>query len=1089
MNASPKTVLFTDVVGSTEFASVRGDEMSVALLRVHEGIVRDAASERDGRVVKSTGDGFLLVFSSSINGVGAALRIRERLEQYNSIHPDAALHVRIGLNTGPVIEEAGDYYGMTVNAAARVAAKARRGQVLVSEAVRAEASRSAEWTFVDRGLFWLKGLREQWRLHEATSGEAPAQPSALEGRTPFVDRDVERAALRRGVDLANDGRGGFVVVAGNAGVGKTRLVEELGAEAEARGLEFLVGRCHEISRGEPYAPVVDVLEAVRRRLPPDRFRELLGEYAGEIARLLPNLRRWYADIPPPAEVPSKEERRYLFVTVQEVLARLAAVRPVVVLVDDLHWADEPSLLFLEHIAAALAELPILVVATYTRDEVSIAGPLHAMLTGLHRRRLVHTIDVHDLGESDVARLLDAIGGTSPPGALVHALFEATAGNPFFLEEVVHQLAEQGRLLTDGRWRDDAAMGGLDVPESIRLIIESRLEKLHPNTRKILATASLIGRDFGFALLDVLGDLSEDELVDAVDEAERARLITSASDRSTVRFAFAHELIRHTLVNELSLTRRQRLHLRVADALEQVHASELAEHAAAIAYHLERAGQRAEPDRTARFLVMAADRALEAAAYAEALRHFEGALSLIPGDDTARRATVLEGMGTAERSLGHLDRALSHWRDALDAFEDLGDRSSLARLCLDSAVQVAFWRGGGEVTELVDRGLRALDDGASPQRAGLLALAGRIASQAGDYERGEELLVQALEVARANPNDRVLGLALYSRAAHHFAYQQFPMTVETGLESIQHLRRAGDVWNLANVLGYVGTSLGWLGRFGEAAEIGGEGEALAQRLGNWSAYVFAEQSQGFRDVGSRPAPAVLERRGRHALELGHEMGFPWLSSIGHTRIGLAAFWRGQWHDALWHFEESARLEVPGAAGGHRGRLFLIHAYLGNRSTAVELIEQPRSELPVLGRANTGTSWGLAAAAIEALTILDEDEQAAALYDTIVELGATGSLMRSWDYRLVATLQGMSAACGRDWDRAEAHFEDALRIARHLPMRLEEPEACRFYARMLVARAGPGDRDRARDLLGRAAEGYVALEMSRHEEMVRAVLIDL
>jgi class 3 adenylate cyclase len=350
MNAPPKTVLFTDVVGSTEFASVRGDEMAVALLRVHEEIARDAASNHDGLVVKSTGDGFLLIFSSSVSGVAAALEIRDRLEQYNVAHPDAALPVRIGLNAGPVIEEVGDFYGMTVNAAARVAAKARSGQVLVSESVRAEASSSTGWTFVDRGLFWLKGLREQWRLHEATRGEVAVQPSALEGRTPFVDRDEERAALRRYVDRANDGRGALVVVAGSAGVGKTRLVEEIGTEAQARGLEFLIGRCHETSRGEPYAPLVEVLEAVQRRLTPERFRELVGEYAGEIARLLPNLRRSYSDIPPPAEVPSNEERRYLFVSVQEVLARLAAVRPVVMLVDDVHWADGPSLLLLEHIA-------------------------------------------------------------------------------------------------------------------------------------------------------------------------------------------------------------------------------------------------------------------------------------------------------------------------------------------------------------------------------------------------------------------------------------------------------------------------------------------------------------------------------------------------------------------------------------------------------------------------------------------------------------------------------------------------------------------------------------------------------------------
>src|SRR5207244_2578933 len=129
----------------------------------------------------------------------------------------------------------------------------------------------------------------------------------------------------------------------------------------------------------------------------------------------------------------------------------------------------------------------------------------------------------------------------------------------------------------------------------------------------------------------------------------------------------------------------------------------------------------------------------------------------------------------------------------------------------------------------------------------------------------------------------------------------------------------------------------------------------------------------------------------------------------------------------------------------------------RAGAIALIEAPRSEFPVLGRANTGTSWGLAAAAIEAYTVLDKVEQAAALYDTIVELGTTASLMRSWDYRLIATLQGMSAACGRDWDRAEAHFEDALWLARGLPMRLEEPEACRFYGQMLVARDRPGDPD--------------------------------
>jgi class 3 adenylate cyclase/tetratricopeptide (TPR) repeat protein len=1087
MNASPTTVLFTDTEGSTEFSSLHGDEMAVALVRAHEEIVRVVASNRTGRVVKSTGDGFMVVFSSCINGVAAALDIRHRLAEYNSAHPDTPLRVRMGINVGSVVEEGGDYYGLSVNAAARIAGKARSDQVLVSEAVRTQAAGCSECTFVDRGLFWLKGLREQWRLYEATTGELAEPTPGLEGQAPFVDRDDERAALRHYVDGANDGNGGLVIVAGNAGVGKTRLVEEVGAEARARGLQFVAARCDETSKRDPYKPLVEVLETVRRRLSPESFRDLIGEHAGEIARLLPDLRRRYPDIPPPADVPPDEERRYLFATVQEVLARLAAIRPVVILLDDLHWADEPSLRLIDYLAAELQQLAIVIVATYVSEEALAGSRLHEMLTKLHRRQLVESITVGDLGESDVRGLLAAVGESPPPPALVRALYEATKGNPFFLEEVVHQLAEQGRLFAGGQWRD-LDHDDLDVPESVRFTIDSRLEKLQPNTRQVLTTASLIGRDFGFDLLEVLGGLPEDDLVDAVDEAERARIIASVVDGGEVRFAFSHELIRRTLVTELTLTRRQRLHRRVADALEQVHATSLAEHAASIAYHLEGAGRWADPDRTIHFLIMAGERALEAAAYAEALAHFDRALSMLSEDDIAGRASVLEGMATAQRSLGHADEALTLWHDALDAFEELDDAPSIARLCLDAAVQVAWWRGGSGATELVDRGLAALGDRPSAHRAGLLALSGRIASQAGFFERGEELLDRALTAARQQDDDRALGLALYSRAAHDFAYYHHRGTIEAGLESVEHLRRAGELWNLANVLGYVGASLGWVGRFEEAATIGKEGEALAHRLGNWSAYVFAEQSQSFRDVGADPVPAALQRRGEHALELGRNMGFPWLSSIGHTRIGLAAFWLGRWDDALWHFEEAARVEVRGPSGGHVARLFLLHAYLGHRSTAIELIEQTQSNFPTLRRSNPERSWGLAAAAVEAFTVLGEDDRSAALCTTMMELAETGSLMRSWDYRLIATLEGMSAGCACDWNRAEAYFDEALRLSRELPMRLEEPDARRFYARMLIARDRPRDRDRARDQLAQAVTGYATLGMPRHQAMAEAMLAD-
>jgi tetratricopeptide (TPR) repeat protein len=265
----------------------------------------------------------------------------------------------------------------------------------------------------------------------------------------------------------------------------------------------------------------------------------------------------------------------------------------------------------------------------------------------------------------------------------------------------------------------------------------------------------------------------------------------------------------------------------------------------------------------------------------------------------------------------------------------------------------------------------------------------------------------------------------------------------------------------------------------------EGEELARRLGNWSAYVFAEQAQGFREVGGHPAPAVLERRGRHALELGRDLGFPWLSSVAHTRIGLARFWSGQWEEALSHFEEAANLEMRGAAGGQHARLFLIHAYLGNHSTALELIDRSRDDFPVPGRPNSATSWSLAATGVEAFAVLGEEQEGAALYDTVLALAETGDVMRSWDFRLVETIAGMAASCAREWDRAERHFQEALRLARALPLLLEVPEAYRFQASMLLARNEAGDVSRANALLAEAATAYAELGMPRHEATVRAL----
>ena len=858
-----------------------------------------------------------------------------------------------------------------------------------------------------------------------------------------------------------------------------------GIEAEAGECQFLIGRCHDTSQTDAYTPLVEILETVERRLDPDEFRLVVGDSAPEVARLLPHLGSRDLDASSRAERPAVEQRRYLFMSVRDVIARLAAPRPIVVLLDDLHWADTPSLMFLEHLAAELASLPILVVGTYRSEALSATVPLHPTLARLHQRHLVETIEVGPLRPADIADLLQAVGAAPPPDSLVRALHDATQGNPFFLGEVVQQLVERDVLFDESGWRSDLDRLDFDVPESVRLTIESRLQSLQDDTQRMLTAVCLIGREFGFDLLHAVCELSEDALVDALDEAERARMLVSRADSRSIRFSFAHELVRQTLLSQISDTRRQRLHIRVADALEQVNAATLPEHAAAIAYHLLEAGPFADRDRTVRWLTLAGERALETAAFEEAVRHFRLVLATVD-DVPAARAPLLERVATAERSLGHLDEALSLWGDAIDAYEAVPDPASAARVCLDAAIQVAWWRRGGDVSRLVDRGLDLLGTGDESTRAGLLAVAGMSSSERGPYERGEELLSEASALATAGGDLQVLGLTLYARAAHHFAYQEFRQTVEVGVESIEYLRRVGDLWNLANVLGYVGSSLGWLGRFDEAADLGAEGEALAHRLGNWSAFVFSEQARGFSDIGSRPEVSTLEDRGRQALDLGRDMGFPWLSSVGHARVGLAAFWRGEWREAVERFDELARFEGTGTAGGSMGRLLLlVHAYLGDRAETVELIEQARPDFPTSARPAPACAWTLAATAVEALRMLGDDGAAGELYDTMSRAGR-GDRWRDAALGLPTRLDTARHRCRMQWRLGcrrgalrgvVAAGPLAAHVARAAGQLVASTRRC---CSTVVDR--PTERPR-NELLRGAIDEYSSFGMPRHAQLAR------
>ncbi|MEE8517983.1 MAG: adenylate/guanylate cyclase domain-containing protein, partial [Dehalococcoidia bacterium] len=403
------TILFTDVVGSTDLTTSRGDEAAQEIMRAQRDLTRQQVEEHSGHEVKGLGDGFMVAFTTARQAVACAVGIQRALEEHNRQQPlDEQIQVRIGLNTGEVIHEEEDLFGEAVNAAARIAAKAKGRQILVSDTVKGLLGRAEDVELVDRGRFRLKGFPERWRLFEVVWQEEATTAPTLVERTPFVGRETERAELRRLLDQVAKGQGALVMIGGEPGVGKTRLAEELMAEARQRGMTAFIGHCYEMEGAPPYIPFVEILEAASHVMPPEALRETLGDAAPEVAKLVPELRRTFPDIPPSPDIPPEQERRYLFNGMREFLARAGRAKPLVLLLDDLQWADDATLLLVQHIAQQVHEMPVLIIGTYRDVDLDVARPLSMALEDLTRQRLAHRLPVKRLTEDGVSAMLLAL---------------------------------------------------------------------------------------------------------------------------------------------------------------------------------------------------------------------------------------------------------------------------------------------------------------------------------------------------------------------------------------------------------------------------------------------------------------------------------------------------------------------------------------------------------------------------------------------------------------------------------------------------------------------------------------------------------
>jgi DNA-binding SARP family transcriptional activator/class 3 adenylate cyclase len=1087
----------TDLVDSTPLTLRLGDEDASSLLQRHLRTLEGVVSAHHGKLIKSLGDGLVAAFDSASAAVRAGQEMQVVIHHRNRLHRGIApLHIRVGVSAGDVIWTADDIDGRPAIEAERLQALAQPDQVLCSRHVVELTGGRFDRHLRSLGARSLKGYPHDVEVFEVLWDPSQSrQPDLVpavrqQPRTPFVARDDVMALLLERWRRAEQGMAGTVLVEGEAGIGKSRLVREVAMRAHEQGGTVLFGRCTP-DRDQPYEPFAQALDYFVAHMRGGQ-RYQLGPRAGRLAPLLPGLvervpgltRLPFADA---GDIGGEAERATLREAVWGWLSETSADDAVLFVIEDIHWADRSTLALLQHVTASLDGQRLLLLVTVREHDDNQGGVALARLRRAWRRLPVVTeIELRGLTAEGALDLLAAIAGNQLDGRLeqefARRVWHHTGGNPLFIESVLAHLVARGMLHEqDGRWTSAMSPGDMGVPGAVHDVVQDRLAAVADDDRSVLQLAALVGPVIDLGLLAAVAGQLGLEAERSFEWAYDEGLLVDAQDLPGC-YRFSHEIVRDVVADDVPPTRRTMLHRHIAQAMEERYSPATEGQAEELSHQLSFSPAREDRVRSAAYATAAAQQAESRRALEKAASLFRRSAELLAdtGEELGRCDALLSA-GRAAKKAGD-PSARQTLIEAAHLAEGIGDGERMARAALACSRGMFSLLGSVDV-DLVDsleRALVLLDDADSPLRASVLAVLGAELTYSQDRARHREACDSAVAMARRVGDPVCLARVLTLYASTQWRPDRVAERLELAAELEKMTAGLGrPQWRFS------AASLG----FQAAMEAGAlpladerllHMESLARQLDQpvvWS-YLRLRQSQRKAVAGEL---GDAERLATEAVERGRAAGYQDSEVFYHGQMWVICYHTGRLSELRSVFELAV-----GARPSHTvllAALAAIYAETGETSLCRHAVEQLAADdfltvdqdLLVTAAVATIAACGVADVRLASVVqpVLSPYE------DQLIDNGSAHFGAVSHYLALLAALDGRHA-------EATAWFEKAA--ATHSRLR-EWPMLARTWCehgRMLANVGSAGSADAARDLLDRSValateKGFTATSRVAQQEL--------